>query len=113
MAEDNMATPVVGGADKPSMEEWQQAAEATPALNTNPQAQLDLASAMKQAEEYKKRVEGQNYNPFSTTVADENGNIVQANTFETPEMGDFYFGAVDDVYLRKLDDMVNKCDDAL
>ena len=113
MAEDNTATPVVGGADKPSMEEWQQAAEATPALNTNPQAQLDLASAMKQAEEYKKRAEGQNYNPFSTTVADENGNIVQANTFETPEMGDFYLGAVDDVYLRKLDDMVNKKDDAL
>ena len=113
MAEDNTATPVVGGADKPSMEEWQQAAEATPALNTNPQAQLDLASAAKQASEYKKRVEGQNYNPFSTTVADENGNIVQANTFETPEMGDFYLGAVDDVYLRKLDDMVNKKDDAL
>ena len=113
MAEDNTATPVVGGADKPSMEEWQQAAEATPALNTNPQAQLDLASAAKQASEYKKRVEGQNYNPFSTTVADENGNIVQANTFETPEMGDFYLGAVDDVYLRKLDDMINKKDDAL
>ena len=113
MAEDNTATPVVGGADKPSMEEWQQAAEATPALNTNPQAQLDLASAAKQASEYKKRVEGQNYNPFSTTVADENGNIVQANTFETPEMGDFYRGAVDDVYLRKLDDMGNKKDDAL
>jgi len=104
--------------EKPSMEEVQQVATATPGLSNpvaqkmDPNAQANLASAAKQAAEYRKRYEGQDYNPFSETVTDENGNVTQVNTFETPEMGDFYLGAVDDVYLRKLDDMVNKTDDA-
>lgn len=40
-------------------------------------------------------------------VARNNDNAISENAFRTPDMGDFYLGAVDCTFLNKIDEMVN------